>query len=89
MGEIKFCCYFVLNVIQKMYPQKHTIVYYPLLACVTCTQSGTKSFKNQMCANYVSLKTNTVYRRTNKCATAKYIKFHKDDNGTWMIGTTR
>lgn len=41
---------------------KHNIVYYSLLACVTCIKSDMRCPKNKMCASCVSLKTNTVYR---------------------------
>jgi hypothetical protein len=71
---------------------KHDIVYSPLLVYVTCIKSDMKSFKDQLCVNCVSLRTYTVYRsqqqQNQQMCNSKYLKFHKNDNGTWMIGTT-
>lgn len=83
-GEIKFCCYFILNLIQKMYPQKHN--YMKTQHCVLpltgiCDLHKIRCEKFQapnVCQLFLSehtLYTEAKNSRTNKCATANISDF--------------
>ena len=82
-GEIKFCCYFILNLIQELYPQEHS--YMKTKHCVPYwymwpAQNQIWKVSRTKCVPTVSLRTYTVYRsqeqQNQQTCNSKYLKFH-------------